>query len=1005
MIQFSGKYDLTRLAVLLLWCMAASAFRLSAQPLQPAFHHLGRDKGLSQGWCPYVSRDSKGFVWIGSVDGLNRYDGRQIRVYRPTPFEPHGLVGNVLTSPCYEDAETGDLWFTTYNAIHRYAREYDHFDTFQLHSPARERLVEDYYAFHLDREGRLWLRVGTGDNGYLHLFDTRRRRDSIVCPLGGARSIVVGDKNGVARQVLCSEFPNGGLEIVDVSRGFTRKTYLREGPSRLAVHETFAENDTLVWLGMSNGIAAFNPQNGAYRIYSRFDDDPAGDVWSVHPYKESLLFVATKEKGLWVFDRKSRQFTRRFVHEPDNPFSLPDNEVENLYIDPEDNLWAGHWKYGLSYMNLQKNKFYIPPGAAGSARSFWKIQKGPDGNVWCGESGKGVFIYTAGGRFVDTLGYYFQGNTRKPLNSKRLIFLPGTGFCFHGKNLLKWDGIRRQLRFVREIPVQILSLVTSPKGKTIATTANGLFFLSDEGNANITFTPVDLPAPAQPANISAVFCDSRGYMYLSSNFERLFIFKENPEGFDFVKTAEGIGECKSFLELPGAQGAWIAGTAGLLRISPNLDTRMLNEAQDGLPNATYYGVAPDRQGRLWLSSNQGLLRYDPARDSVNRYLPIDGLFGYEFNTGSFYQAPDGKIWAGGIGGLAVFHPDSIGEVPFRPRVQITQILVNDMALDSAKQVEVLESLDMPYTQNTLSFEFVALEFSNPAANTFKYRMAGYDDKWVESGVRGFARYANLPPGDYTFEVLAANSDGVWSKTPKQMLIHIRTPFYMAWWFYLLCALTAAGLIYSWFRYRLEQALKIERMRVQISSDLHDDVGTLLSGLAMQSEVLELTAPEKDKSKLRRIGEISRDAMARMRDTVWAIDARKDKLENLLDRMREHAEETLTPRGMRFSIEAEHLNTRQNLPTHFRQNLYLIYKEAVTNAAKHSNGDTVWVSLKKSGAGFEMRIRDNGTAAEKAWTTTGSGTGNMQMRAEKIGGTLEIGRENGFCVTLRVKSTG
>lgn len=985
--------------------MAAGVFRLSAQPLQLAFHRLGRDKGLSQGWCPYVSRDSKGFVWIGSVDGLNRYDGRQIRVYRPTPSEPRGLVGNVLTSPCYEDAETGDLWFTTYNAIHRYVREFDHFDTFQLHSPARERLVEDYYAFHLDPGGRLWLRIGTGDNGYLHLFDTRRQRDSIVCPLDGARSIVIGDKSGVVRQVLCSEFPNGGLEIVDLSRGFTRKTYLREANFRLAVHETFAENDTLVWLGLSGGIAAFNPQNGACRVYSGFERDPAGDVWSVYPYKERLLFVATKEKGLWVFDRKSRQFTRRFVHEPDNPFSLPDNEVENLYIDREENLWAGHWKFGLSHVNLRKSKFYIPPGAAGRGRSFGKIQKGPDGNIWCSESGKGIFIYTAGGEFVDSLGLYFQGNVKRRLQGSRLIFFPDSGFCFYGKNLLKWDGVSRQLRFVRELPIQARTLVSSSSGKTIAATANGLFNVRREGDANFTFMPVDLPAPSQLTNISAVFCDSRGYVYLSSNFERLFIFKENPEGFDFVRIAEGTGRSNSFLELPGGQGAWIAGTAGLLRIGPGFDTRMLNEVQDGLPNATYYGVAPDRQGRLWLSSNQGLLRYDPIIDSVNRYLPVDGLFGYEFNTGAFYQAPDGKIWAGGIGGLAVFHPDSIGVVPFRPGVQFTKILINDVALDSAKQVEVLESLDLPYAQNTLSFEFVALEFSNPAANAFKYRMGGYDDEWVESGARGFARYANLPPGHYTFEVLAANSDGLWSWPPKQMHIHIRTPFYMTWWFYLLCTMAVAGLIYAWFRYRLEQALKIERMRVQISSDLHDDVGTLLSGLAMQSEVLEITASEKDKGKLHRIGEISRDAMARMRDTVWAIDARKDKLENLLDRMREHAEETLTPRGIRFAIEAEHLHNKQNLPTHIRQNLYLIYKEAVTNAAKHSNGDTVSISLKKSGAGFEMRIRDNGTAAEKTWATTGLGTANMRMRAEKMGGTLEISRENGYCVTLKVKSIG
>jgi signal transduction histidine kinase len=220
---------------------------------------------------------------------------------------------------------------------------------------------------------------------------------------------------------------------------------------------------------------------------------------------------------------------------------------------------------------------------------------------------------------------------------------------------------------------------------------------------------------------------------------------------------------------------------------------------------------------------------------------------------------------------------------------------------------------------------------------------------------------------------------------------------------LLCITTLAALVYGFFTYRLRQALKIERMRVKISSDLHDDVGTILSGLAMQSEILELSATEAMKPRLKRIGELSRSAMSHLRDTVWAIDARKDKLENLLDRMREHAEENLTPKGIVFDLETEQFDLQKNMPANIRQNLYLIYKEAITNIAKHSDANRVRIKLQKWGQnGLEMQIADNGNAVEKAYKTTGSGTSNMQMRAEKIGGTLEIIRTNGFCVRLRVK---
>ena len=219
----------------------------------------------------------------------------------------------------------------------------------------------------------------------------------------------------------------------------------------------------------------------------------------------------------------------------------------------------------------------------------------------------------------------------------------------------------------------------------------------------------------------------------------------------------------------------------------------------------------------------------------------------------------------------------------------------------------------------------------------------------------------------------------------------------------MCILIITGIIYAGFKYRIEQALKVERLRVKISSDLHDDVGGILSGLAMQTEILELTTDEKVKPKLKRIGELSRSAMSRMRDTVWAIDARKDKLENLIDRMNEHAEETLSPKDFYYEIETKNLDLKTNIPTDVRQNVYLIYKEAITNVAKHSNGNKVKVLLLQNDGRFEMTIHDNGKVKEKEYKTTGLGQNNMQMRAKQLGATLITDPSDGFKVFLRMKA--
>jgi signal transduction histidine kinase len=177
---------------------------------------------------------------------------------------------------------------------------------------------------------------------------------------------------------------------------------------------------------------------------------------------------------------------------------------------------------------------------------------------------------------------------------------------------------------------------------------------------------------------------------------------------------------------------------------------------------------------------------------------------------------------------------------------------------------------------------------------------------------------------------------------------------------------------------------------------------LLSGLAMQSELLELTAPDDRKPRLQRISEMSRSAMSRMRDTVWAIDARKDKLENLMDRIREHAAETLEPKGISFAIQVEELSLEKNISSQLRQNLYLICKEAITNAAKHTNGDRMEVRFVKSGRkGLIMTIYDNGKFVQKGHKTTGLGMSNMQMRAEQIGASFEINTQNGFLIRVQL----
>lgn len=988
-------------ATLLILCMASCLNCLLAQPMNLVFQHLNQADGLSQGICTFSSRDRSGFLWVGTTDGLNRFDGQRIKTYRPNPALPHSLVGNNITSRLFED-EYNDLWFTTNNAIHRYNRATDNFDVFRVKGIDGQEITDDYYAFHFDTEGRFWCRVGLQDKGRLHLFDTRQLRDSIYCPLEGFRACVFADTSGAVRVVISTMLGKPGMVVTDVTRNFKQKTYLAgiDGDPFLDTSEAYAESDSAIWVGLLSGMARLNLLTGRLQIFDDFERKKLGTIWGISPYGPQLLYVSSINDGLLLFDKKLGRFIQQHQYELGTSEGLQSNECHDLYIDEEENLWLSQWGNGLSFVNLRKNKFRFLPRTKGQFVSF--INAMPDGNIMC-STRAGIFIYSAQSSLLEVFD-----NRIAALPDPVLLapLLPKDHLYFYRDRVFALDWGNKKLRLVQEIKdLGLRQVLLLPTGEHLAVCSAGLFLVEKDSKGMLRFSPYPIVQSYGIKSASFAFCNRRGQILVSDNHDLLLVFERSPHGLSLLKSIPGMGECKAFWEDPKTGSIWIASTAGLAKLESDLSLHMLNEAEDGLPNETYYAVLPDRKGQLWLPSNRGLWCYDPASRSRRGYVQSDGLTIREFNTNAWHQFANGEIWAGGIGGLVAFHPDSLQPVPFQPRVQFTQILVNDLPREGGQPPETTTALNLPYSQNTLSFEFVALEFSDPSANQFQYRLVGYDEAWVKSGTRGFARYANLPPGQYVLEVLAANSDGVWLEVPKTMTIHIQAPFWQTWWFYLLCALILAVAVYAWFRYRLQQALKIERMRVQISSDLHDDVGTMLAGLAMQSEALELTAPEKDKSKLKRISEISRNAMAHMRDTVWAIDARKDKFENLLDRMREHAEETLTPRDIRFDIQVENLSLKQNLTTNTRQNLYLIYKEAITNAAKHSNGDMVMVSLKKIGTGFEMRICDNGNMTEKSYKTTGLGTSNMQLRAEKLGGTMTISRDKGFCVVLGIGKLG
>jgi signal transduction histidine kinase len=320
----------------------------------------------------------------------------------------------------------------------------------------------------------------------------------------------------------------------------------------------------------------------------------------------------------------------------------------------------------------------------------------------------------------------------------------------------------------------------------------------------------------------------------------------------------------------------------------------------------------------------------------------------------------------------------------------------------------LPKIRIPSNNRNCSFTMALSDFSNSNANTFSYKLEPINSffqtessEWKSNGRKREIRFEYLPAGKYYLRISGTTAKGV-SATEFAIELDVKEFFYKTWWFASLFIIGILGLAYSLHRYRLSQALKIERLRTRLSSDLHDDVGSLLSGVAYQMELLEYSADDKNKPLVRKIAESSRRAMSRMRDVVWAIDTRNSTFLDLTERMREFAEDQLEPLQIAYRFELEALPQKKELSSEIRHASLLIFKEFLTNTVKHAQASRVDIKLLRRGRNFEMIIQDDGRGMdEHKKTSTGQGLANMKMRAQKIKASLDFleGPGFGICVCL------
>jgi len=453
---------------------------------------------------------------------------------------------------------------------------------------------------------------------------------------------------------------------------------------------------------------------------------------------------------------------------------------------------------------------------------------------------------------------------------------------------------------------------------------------------------------------------------------------------------------------------WIGTIDGLLKINiANKEFKKIYSTQDGLVSKSVCGIMVDEKEDLWLSTFFGLSHFKRKEKTFQNFYQKDGITHFEFNRMAFYQDKSGKYYFGSMNGITAFRSEDVLRESTENLLVPTRIIKSYADRDS--QEVQMSSFDIEKSQIIKpNYAYFEVHFSVPniLSDDIRYSawLENYEQDWNFLGTTPKVRYSKLPPGSYQLHIKAVDAKGNPSKNELLLPISVQEAFYKKTWFHCLLILLAGLILWVILQYNANQKLKVEQLRTKLSSDLHDEVSGLLAGIAMQSDLVQMTVEkEKAKGQLQKIAETSRSAMSRMSDVIWSIDARKDKMSDLLLRMQEHAAEMLIPLDIDYQFDIDTFNTSKTLGLNLRQNLYLIFTEVVNNIAKHSDADKVEIALKNQGNAFLLHIKDNGSVQEgKNTKKTGQGLSNLKMRSKSINGNLTIVRDNGYEVKLKLK---